>query len=102
MYSVAIHPTGLHCAVGFTDKLRVYHILVDDLRICMEVPIKGCRDCRFHNGGHLLAAANGNSICIYDFYSGEKIADLRGHNSKVNGLCLFLFVLCWVVFCVVL
>eukprot|EP01034_Spumella_vulgaris_P035248 gene35248-43462_t len=64
MYSVAIHPTGLHCAV----------------------PIKGCRDCRFHNGGHLLAAANGNSICIYDFYTGEKIADLRGHNSKVRSL----------------
>lgn len=65
MFSVAIHPTGLHCAVGFADKLRVYHILVDDIRLCMEVPIKGCRECRFSQGGHLLAAANGNSINVY-------------------------------------
>jgi len=86
MYSVALHPTGLHCAIGFTDKLRAYHIMVDDLRLCMEVPIKACRDCQFSNGGNVFAAANGNSIVVYDFYSGEKIAELRGHNSKVRSL----------------
>jgi len=84
MFSVALHPTGLHCAVGFTDKLRVYHILDDDLRICMEVPIKACRECRFSAGGHALAAANGNSVSVYEFHTGEKIADLKGHNSKVR------------------
>jgi WD40 repeat protein len=84
--SVAMHPTGLHCAVGFADKLRVYHILVDDLRLCMEVPIKACRECRFSNGGNLIAATNGNSILIFDFYTGEKVADLRGHNGKVRAV----------------
>lgn len=84
--SVAIHPTGLHCAVGFSDKLRVYHILVDDLRVCMEVPIKACRECRFSQGGNYLAATNGNSIAIFDFSSGDKVADLRGHNSKVRAV----------------
>eukprot|EP01040_Poterioochromonas_malhamensis_P000852 gene852-905_t len=86
MSSVALHPTGLHCAVGFTDKVRVYHILVDDLRVCMEVPIKSCRECRFNTGGNFFAAANGNAIIVFDFYTGEKIADLRGHNSKVRAL----------------
>jgi cilia- and flagella-associated protein 57 len=84
--TVAIHPTGLHCAVGFADKLRVYHILVDDLRLCMEVPIKACRECRFSLGGNLLAATNGNSILVFDFYTGEKVADLRGHNGKVRAV----------------
>ena len=86
MFSLALHPNGLHIAIAFTDKLRIYHILVDDLRICMEVSIKGCRECRFGKGGHVLAAANGNSISVYDFHSGDKIIDLRGHNSKVRSL----------------
>jgi WD40 repeat protein len=86
MASVALHPTGLHCAVGFTDKVRVYHILVDDLRVCMEVPIKSCRECRFNTGGNFLAVANGNAIVVFDFYTGEKVADLRGHNSKVKAI----------------
>ena len=51
MYCVALHPNGLHCAVGFTDKLRVYHILLDDLRLCLEVPVKTCRECQFAKGG---------------------------------------------------
>jgi len=84
MYSVAMHPTGMHCAVGFTDKLRLYHILVDDLRLCMELPIKGCKQAQFSDGGNVIAAANGNSINVYDFHTGEKLADLRGHNSKVR------------------
>ena len=37
MYSVALHPTGLQLAIGFVDKLRIYHVLVDELRLCMEV-----------------------------------------------------------------
>jgi hypothetical protein len=86
MFSVAVHPNGLHLAIGFTDKLRVYHILVDDIRLSMEVSIKSCRECRFGKGGHVLAAANGNSISVFDFHTGEKIVDLRGHNSKVRGL----------------
>lgn len=86
MLCCAIHPSGLHAAVGFADKLRVFHILVDDLRPCLELSIKNCRECRFSNGGNMLAAANGNTIHVYDFYSGDKIADLRGHNGKVRSI----------------
>jgi len=86
MHSVAIHPTGLHCAVGFTDKLRIYHVLVEDLRLCMEIPIKSCKLCKFSLGGHMLAATSGNTILIFDLYTGEKVADLRGHNGKVRSL----------------
>ena len=86
MYCASLHPTGLHCAVGFTDKLRVYHILVDEIRVCLEVTIKNCRECKFSKGGNLIAAANGNSIIVLDFYTGEKVADLRGHNGKVKSI----------------
>jgi cilia- and flagella-associated protein 57 len=85
-YSVALSPNGLMCAVGFTDKLRMFHILVDDLRVCTELPIKCCKEVQFSIGGNLIAAANGNAINVYDCHSGEKVADLRGHNSKVRSL----------------
>ncbi len=86
MLSVAIHPNGLHIAIGFSDKLRVFHLLVDDIRLCMEVSIKGCRELRFSKSGNFLAAAHGNTINIFDFHTGEKVTDLRGHNNKVKSL----------------
>ena len=86
MLCVSLHPTGLHAAVGFADKLRVYHVLVDELKPASEIAIKNCRECLFSNGGNMLAAANGNSINVFDFYSGDKIADLRGHNGKVRSI----------------
>ena len=70
MFCCALHPSGLHAAVGFSDKLRVYHVLVDDIRVCLEVAIKLCKEAKFSPGGHMLAAANGNSISVFEFATG--------------------------------
>lgn len=86
IFSVALHPTGLHVAVGFLDKVRLYHILLDDLRLCIELPVKCCRVCEFSQGGNLFATVNGNIISVFDTHSGERAVDLRGHNSKVRSL----------------
>ena len=86
MFSVTLHPTGLHVAVGFLDKVRLYHILLDDLRLCVELPVKCCRECAFSQGGNLLATVNGNIVSVFDTHSGERVVDLRGHNSKVRSL----------------
>jgi len=86
MFCVALHPSGLHLAVGFTDKLRIYHVLVDELRPCLELSIKSCRECHFSNGGNKLAVVNGNTISVFDFHTGEKVVDLRGHNGKVRNI----------------
>lgn len=82
---LAMHPTGLHLVVGFADKLRLISILLDDMRLCHEVPIKQCKEVKFSNGGSMFAAVNGNVIAIFDFYTYDKVFDLRGHNSKVIG-----------------
>jgi WD40 repeat protein len=34
----------------------------------------------------MIAATNGNFISIFEFSTGEKVADLRGHNGKVRSL----------------
>lgn len=86
MTCVSLHPSGLHCAIGFNDKLKIFHILMDDLRCAMEVPVKSCRECKFTNGGSMIAVTSGNFISIFNTYTGEKILDLRGHNNKVKSL----------------
>lgn len=83
-FSLAMHPSGLHLVVGFADKLRLMNLLMDDVRTCHEIAIKQCREVKFSNGGNLFAAVNGNVITIFDFNTYNKIADLRGHNSKVT------------------
>jgi len=84
--SIAFHPSGLHCAIGFNDKLRLAHVLVDDLRVYKEINVKHCKDVRFSKGGQFFACCNSTTVSVYDFYDLTKLADLRGHSSKVKSL----------------
>lgn len=43
-YSVALHPTGLFILVGFSDKLRLMNLLINDIRIFREFTLRGCRE----------------------------------------------------------
>ncbi|CBZ50930.1 putative WD domain, G-beta repeat-containing protein [Neospora caninum Liverpool] len=87
VYSVAFHPSGFHILAGFSDKLRLMNLLLDDLTTMREFIIKGCRECRFSNGGHLFAAVHSNLIQVYETYTCRSLVTLRGHNSKVRSLC---------------
>ena len=89
-YSIAVHPSGLFILVGFSEKLRLMNILIDDIRVFKEISIRGCRECRFSNGGHLFAAANSNLIQIYSTYSFENVGNLKGHSGKVC-VCIHLY-----------
>lgn len=46
-FSVAIHPSGLYILVGFSDKLRLMNLLIDDIRPYREFTIRGCREVGF-------------------------------------------------------
>uniref|UniRef100_I3J5W9 Cilia and flagella associated protein 57 n=1 Tax=Oreochromis niloticus TaxID=8128 RepID=I3J5W9_ORENI len=82
-YSVALHPTGLFILVGFSDRLRLMNLLIDDIRTFKEFTVRSCRECAFSNGGHMFAAVNGNIIQIYSVTSFDNILNLKGHNGKV-------------------
>lgn len=84
--SVALHPSGYMLLVGFADKLRLMTVAMDGLRPVADFTIKGCRDCRFSHGGHLIAAANGTTIQIIETYTGASVATLRGHHGKITSL----------------
>ncbi|XP_075952842.1 cilia- and flagella-associated protein 57 [Anarhichas minor] len=85
-HSVALHPTGLFILVGFSDKLRLMNLLIDDIRTIKEFTVRCCRECAFSHGGHMFAADNGNVIHLYSVTSFENILNLKGHNGKVRGI----------------
>ncbi|XP_074529308.1 cilia- and flagella-associated protein 57 [Halichoeres trimaculatus] len=85
-HSVALHPTGLFMLVGFSDKLRLMNLLIDDIRTFKEFTVRGCRECAFSHGGHMFAAVNGNVIHIYLLLSFENIINLKGHNGKIHSI----------------
>lgn len=64
-------------AVGFCDKMRIYHILLSELRSYKEIVLRGICQIKFSNGGHLLAVAyakqkyNIHLINVYNSYTLE-------------------------------
>ncbi|XP_076149428.1 cilia- and flagella-associated protein 57-like [Alosa pseudoharengus] len=85
-HSVALHPSGLYILVGFTDKLRLMNLLIDDIRPFKELTVRGCRECAFSHGGHMFAAVNGNIIHIYSSTTFDNLLNLKGHNGKVRSV----------------
>ncbi|KFP73281.1 WD repeat-containing protein 65, partial [Acanthisitta chloris] len=85
-YAVSLHPTGLFCLVGFSDKLRFISLLYEDLHVCKEFAVRKCEECSFSNGGHLFAAVNGNVIQIYSSITFENINYLKGHSGKIHAV----------------
>ncbi|XP_059358383.1 cilia- and flagella-associated protein 57 isoform X1 [Carassius carassius] len=85
-YSIALHPTGLYILVGFSDKLRLMTLLIDDIRTFKEFTVRSCRECAFSHGGHLFAAVNGNVINIYSTTTFEDVLNMKGHNEKVRAI----------------
>ncbi|XP_032884753.1 cilia- and flagella-associated protein 57 [Amblyraja radiata] len=85
-YSVSLHPSGLYILVGFSDKLRLMNLLIDDVRSFREFTIRSCRECSFSHGGHLFAVVNGNVIHIYTTTTFENQVNLKGHNGKIRAI----------------
>ena len=59
--SIAFHLSGLHCAIGFNDKIRLAHLLVDDLGSTKKSTSNNARSALL-GGGTILAAANGTAV----------------------------------------
>jgi hypothetical protein len=64
------------------------HAATKQLMLCsgalVQIPIKGCRDVCFSNGGQYFAAINGITLSVYNTYTCECVGNLRGHNGKVK------------------
>ena len=51
LLSLALHPSGYYLAAGFMDKVRIMHVLHDELREFRTLEIKNVNKVKFSNGG---------------------------------------------------
>ena len=85
--SASLHPTGHQVLIGFSDKLRLFNILLDDVRQLADLPVKSCRECRFSHGGQYFAAVSGPFIHLFNTYTCEQLSSLKGHSGPVKCIC---------------
>ena len=57
--------SGNYVLAGFSDKLRLMNLLIDDIKTFREFQFKNSTACSFSCGGHLLAAVSHNKIGIF-------------------------------------
>jgi cilia- and flagella-associated protein 57 len=86
VHSVALHPSGLYCLLGFPEGLKLCSIFVNDIRPFFEVNIKSCHECRFSWGGSYFAAVSNSLVQVHATYSGELVSTLKGHSGKVKSI----------------
>ena len=75
------------------DKLRYLNIITSGnasggasarLQLVREMPVRGCTEVQFAEGGHYFAAAQGFQVFVVDAYTFKlKGQALRGHQQDV-------------------
>lgn len=84
LLSVAFHPSGYYLAISFVDKVRLFHLLFDELRSFREVNTPNANVLKFSNGGHLLSIGSGQTIFIYKAYTLQLIQIIKVHTSQIH------------------
>lgn len=86
LLTVAIHPSGYYVAAGFKDKIRIYHVLHDDLRIFRNIEGKHCSKIKFSNGGQWLACIVQKFLYIYRAYTLECVFIEKLSSAQITDL----------------
>ena len=76
--------TGMQVLISFKDRVRLYNILHDKLRVYRETSLKSCKEIKFSNGGQLWAGASTLSVMVYDTKSFHQLLCLQGHMMTVR------------------
>ncbi|RHY33666.1 hypothetical protein DYB32_002016 [Aphanomyces invadans] len=63
--TLSLHPAGFQVAIAFKERVRLYNILQDGLRVLREISIKAANVLQFSHGGHLLACGAGLNMYIF-------------------------------------
>ncbi len=64
-----MHPSGYYMAAGFIDRVRVMHILHDELRDFRTLEHKNCYKMKFSNGGQYFIVVEQKNFYIYSSYT---------------------------------
>lgn len=81
---VALHPSGMFAAIGFTDVLRLVQIQLKDLKVQKSFNYPMCSVLKFSHKGHLLAAGCEKVVAIICVFTFETVMSLKGHNGILS------------------
>lgn len=84
--ALSVHPAGLYIVVGFTERIRLLAVLLDDLHTCKDFPVRHCTYVKFARGGQYFAAVSGSNIYLFNTYTGAQIGIMRGHTGRPRSL----------------
>ena len=87
--TIAFHPSGLHLIVALQDKVLMCNVLSSQIEFYKQIPIKGCNEIRFANGGHLFACVfNEKNVHVYNFYTGDSPPNMQfqGHMGRIMSI----------------
>lgn len=84
--TLSVHPAGLYIVVGFTERIRLLAVLLDDLHTCKDFPVRHCTYVKFARGGQYFAAVSGSNIHLFNTYTGAQIGIMRGHTGRPRAL----------------
>ena len=94
LLSIAFHPSGYYLAVGFIDRLEIFHVCSEELRSYrILTQVKSVTSVKFSKSGNMLAVAYPKQnhthywINIYDAYTLDQIGmALKGPADTIKDL----------------
>lgn len=78
-----IYFLGLYALIGFSDKVRFFLVLINELQVYREFHIRQCHILSFSNNGHLFAAECNYDIIVFSSITFNKISSFQGHYQQV-------------------
>ncbi|KAK3506806.1 hypothetical protein QTP70_028369 [Hemibagrus guttatus] len=82
---ISLHPNGLSIVVGFSTKVCLMNLLVDEFHTVQEFDMHDCSECVFNHDGNMFAAVTNNLISVINIRTG-KVVKLNGQISKVQSV----------------
>lgn len=94
LLSIAFHPSGYYLAVGFIDRLEIFHVCSEELRSYRIITqVKSVNCVKFSRAGHMLAIAYPRPnhqnywINVYDAFTLELIVQpIKGPVDTIKEL----------------
>tara|TARA_B100000475_G_scaffold192241_1_gene165834 strand:- start:723 stop:2357 length:1635 start_codon:yes stop_codon:yes gene_type:complete len=81
---LALHPSGFQLIIGFPERVRLFSVLFQALKLLHELPLIKCHEVRYAHGGHQFACAAGVTVIIYSAISMAQLQTFTGHLLPVR------------------
>ena len=81
---VTIHPSGILVAIAFKEHIRLFDVLLGELREKGSIFVKQCHVVSFSHGGHYLACASNILVNIYGSYTAKLVHSFTDHLGHIR------------------